>query len=196
MRHSAAHVLAEAMLDLMPDAELGLVRPSIPDFITTSVCPGRHGRSDLARRAHAYINRETPPVSDGQNYAPSGGPLGQAAVQAGSPQDLDDNSITQCTHAEFTDLCRGGRQPLARFRLQTSEHRWSLLARQQKARSYSESMGRYSRPPRAGGIRASARKARRPSPHRPRSALELFDGVGPGHVVWLPAGATVRRAGA
>ena len=30
MRHSAAHVLAEAMLDLMPDAELGSDRRSTP----------------------------------------------------------------------------------------------------------------------------------------------------------------------
>ena len=41
MRHSAAHVLAEAMLDLMPDAELGIGPPIDTDFTTISACRDR-----------------------------------------------------------------------------------------------------------------------------------------------------------
>ena len=39
MRHSAAHVLAEAVQQLFPDAASGSARPSRTASTTTSTCP-------------------------------------------------------------------------------------------------------------------------------------------------------------
>ena len=41
MRHSAAHVMAEAVLDLFPGAKLGIGRPSRTASTTTSTCRAR-----------------------------------------------------------------------------------------------------------------------------------------------------------
>ena len=55
MRHSAAHVLAEAMVELMPDAELGIGPPIDTGFYYDFRLPraARRRRPALARRAHA-----------------------------------------------------------------------------------------------------------------------------------------------
>ena len=41
MRHSAAHVLAEAVLEIFPDAQLAIGPPSNPASTTTSTCRAR-----------------------------------------------------------------------------------------------------------------------------------------------------------
>ena len=48
MRHSAAHVLAEAMLDLMPDAELGIGPPIDTGFYYDFRLPRALTQEDLA----------------------------------------------------------------------------------------------------------------------------------------------------
>ena len=40
-RHSAAHVLAEAVLELFPDAKYAIARRSSTASTTTSICPAR-----------------------------------------------------------------------------------------------------------------------------------------------------------
>ena len=58
MRHSAAHVLAEAMLDLMPDAELGIGPPIDTGFYYDFRLPRPLTQEDgLARRAHAAVDQ-------------------------------------------------------------------------------------------------------------------------------------------
>ena len=41
MRHSAAHVMAEAVIDLFPETKLGIGPPSRTASTTTSTCRGR-----------------------------------------------------------------------------------------------------------------------------------------------------------
>ena len=57
MRHSAAHVLAEAMVELMPDAELGIGPPIDTASTTTSVCLGRWLRTISSGSKSECANR-------------------------------------------------------------------------------------------------------------------------------------------
>ena len=41
MRHSAAHIMAEAVVEMFPDAKLGIGPPIDTGFTTTSSCRGR-----------------------------------------------------------------------------------------------------------------------------------------------------------
>lgn len=111
MRHSAAHVLAEAMVDLMPEAELGIGPPIDTGFYYDFRLPRPLTQEDLAwlearmrqsiTRQHAFqmaaITR--PEAEERWQRQP---------FKLDLLQDLADGNITQCTHAAFTDLCRGG----------------------------------------------------------------------------------------
>ena len=111
MRHSAAHVLAEAMVELMPEAELGIGPPTATGFYYDFLLPRALTQEDLKwlrRRMRKSIGRRLP-------FQMASITRDEAAERwAGQPfkldllADLDDGAITQCTHGEFTDLCRGG----------------------------------------------------------------------------------------
>ncbi len=111
MRHSAAHVLAEAMVELMPEAELGIGPPTATGFYYDFRLPRALTQEDLKwlrRRMRKSIGRRLP-------FQMASITRDEAAERwAGQPfkldllADLDDGAITQCTHGEFTDLCRGG----------------------------------------------------------------------------------------
>ena len=61
MRHSAAHVLAEAMLELMPEAELGIGPPIDTGFYYDFRLPRPLTQEDLTwleERMHASIKRQ------------------------------------------------------------------------------------------------------------------------------------------
>jgi threonyl-tRNA synthetase len=114
-------------------------------------------------------------------------------------QDLDDDNITQCTHAEFTDLCRGGHVndtgeiPVFKLMSIAGAYWRGSEKNPQLQRVYgalfetAEELAAYEH---------QLEEARRRDHRRIGRDLKLFglyDEVGPGHVVWLPAGATVRR---
>ena len=111
MRHSAAHVLAEAMVELMPEAELGIGPPTATGFYYDFRLPRALTQEDLTwlrRRMRKSIGRRLP-------FQMAAITRDEAAERwAGQPfkldllADLEDGAITQCTHGEFTDLCRGG----------------------------------------------------------------------------------------
>ena len=111
MRHSAAHVLAEAMLELMPEAELGIGPPIETGFYYDFRLPRPLTQDDLTwlearmrtsiERQHAFqmaaITR--PEAEDRWRHQP---------FKLDLLKEIEDSNITQCTHAVFTDLCRGG----------------------------------------------------------------------------------------
>ena len=111
MRHSAAHVLAEAMLDLVPDAELGIGPPIDSGFYYDFRLPRPLTQDDLTwlearmrqsiARRHAFQMAKITRAEAQARWA-------KQPFKLDLLQDIDDDSITQCTHAEFTDLCRGG----------------------------------------------------------------------------------------
>jgi threonyl-tRNA synthetase len=202
MRHSAAHVLAEAMLDLMPDAELGIGPPIDSGFYYDFRLPRPLTQDDLTwlearmrqsiARRHAFQMAKITRAEAQARWA-------QQPFKLDLLQDIDDNSITQCTHAEFTDLCRGGHVndtgEIPAFKLMSiagaywrgSEKNPQLQRVYGALFETAEELAAYEQQ------LEEARRRDHRRIGRDLKLFELFDEVGPGHVMWLPAGATIRR---
>ncbi len=121
MRHSAAHVMAEAVLDLFPDAKLG-IGPAIADgFYYDFELPRPLTPDDLeaieARMAasvkadHPFVRNVLPPDEGLAFFEKQGQPfkveiitdLRQAATAANQPMP----EVSTYQHGQFIDLCRG-----------------------------------------------------------------------------------------
>jgi threonyl-tRNA synthetase len=121
MRHSAAHIMAEAVLDLFPEAKLG-IGPAIKDgFYYDFELPRALNPEDLravekrmkksVRADHRFERREWDPdqgramlEAAGQSYKVEIlDDLRAAAEEAGAPVP----EVTTYSHGTFTDLCRG-----------------------------------------------------------------------------------------
>jgi threonyl-tRNA synthetase len=121
MRHSAAHVMAEAVLALFPDARLGigpairdgfyydfdLPRPLTPDDLAEI----ERRMADSVAADHAFVRRELDPDAGRAYFAGRGqdykveilDDLRSAARAAGEPEPV----VSTYEHGPFTDLCRG-----------------------------------------------------------------------------------------
>lgn len=125
MRHSAAHVMAEAVLDLFPGARLG-IGPAITDgFYYDFDLPRALTPDDLAAiearmRAsvaadHPFVRREVPfeegralEEADGQSFKVEIlDDLARKAAETGSPMP----PTTFYEHGPFRDLCKGPHVP-------------------------------------------------------------------------------------
>jgi threonyl-tRNA synthetase len=121
MRHSAAHIMAEAVMDLFPDTKLG-IGPAIRDgFYYDFDLPRALTPQDLAaiekrmRRSvakdHVFECREWDPDEGRAMLEAAGQPykveilddLRRAADERGDPAP----PVSTYTHGPFTDLCRG-----------------------------------------------------------------------------------------
>lgn len=202
MRHSAAHVLAEAMLDLMPEAELGIGPPIDTGFYYDFRLPRPLTQDDLTwletrmrtsiAQRHAFqMAAITRPEAEARWQ--------RQPFKLDLLADIEDGNITQCTHAAFTDLCRGGHVnhtgEIPAFKLMSIAGAYwrgseknpmlqrvygALFETQDELAAYEQQL----------------EEARRRDHRRIGRELKLFDvidEVGPGHVIWLPAGATIRR---
>ncbi|MCC6958607.1 MAG: threonine--tRNA ligase [Dehalococcoidia bacterium] len=201
-RHSAAHVLAEAMVELFPDAELGIGPPIDTGFYYDFRLPRSLTPEDLTRLEermrksvkgkHAFQMASITKAEAEQKWAKQPFKLDLLA-------DLEEGNVTQCTHAAFTDLCRGGHVnntgELGAFKLMSiagaywrgSEKNPQLQRVYGALFETSEELAEYEH---------QLEEARRRDHRRIGKELkifELFENIGPGHVVWLPAGATIRR---
>ena len=121
MRHSAAHVMAEAVMDLFPGTKLGigpaiaagfyydfdLPRPLTMDDLTS--IEARMAKS--VRADHAFVRRVLPPDEGKRFFEEHGQPykveiledLERAANEAGEPAP----EVSTYEHGAFIDLCRG-----------------------------------------------------------------------------------------
>ncbi|HEY8168127.1 MAG TPA: threonine--tRNA ligase [Candidatus Limnocylindrales bacterium] len=121
MRHSAAHVLAEAVMDLFPGTQLG-IGPAISDgfyydfalprALTPDDLEAIEGRMAASVAAdHAFIRHELEPQAGRAWFVDHDQPfkveilddLGAAAEAAGEPMP----PVSTYEHGSFTDLCRG-----------------------------------------------------------------------------------------
>jgi len=115
--HSSAHVLAQAILNLYPDAKL-TIGPAIEngfyydvDFGETSISEGNFKQIEdkmieFARQKFEFTMRS---VSKEDALAYYKGRNNEFKVEL--IENLTDGEITFCDHADFTDLCRGGHIP-------------------------------------------------------------------------------------
>lgn len=111
MRHSAAHVLAEAMVELMPEAELGIGPPTATGFYYDFRLPRALTQEDLKwlrRRMRKSIGRRLPFQMAAITRDEAEERWHDQPFKLDLLAELEDGAITQCTHGEFTDLCRGG----------------------------------------------------------------------------------------
>lgn len=201
-RHSAAHVLAEAMLELMPDAELGIGPPIENGFYYDFRLPRpltEHDLKTLENRMRQSANKKHPFQMAAITREEAEERWANQPFKLELLSEIEDGNITQCTHADFTDLCRGGHVnhtgELGAFKLASiagaywrgSEKNPQLQRVYGLLFETKEELAEYER---------QQEEARRRDHRRIGKELALFDiydEIGPGHVIWLPAGATIRR---
>ncbi len=204
MRHSAAHVLAQVVLERFPDAQLGVGPPIATGFYYDFLLPRTLTPDDLTTidtrmreemaKAHPF-RWETVPVVEARR---------RFAAQPFKLELIDDFSrdadlLGLCTHATFTDLCRGGHVSqtgeIAPFRLTNvagaywrgDEHRPQLQ------RIYGALF------PTQAELDAHftrLEEARRRDHRRLGRDLGLFtfsEDIGPGIPLFLPNGAVIRH---
>src|SRR5439155_20229592 len=121
MRHSAAHVMAEAVMNLFPGTRLG-IGPAIADGfyydfqlprpLTPDVLAAVHVRmAESIKADHPFVRRELPPAEGRACYAERAQPfkveilddLAAKAAADGSP--MPPTSVYE--HGSFVDLCKG-----------------------------------------------------------------------------------------
>ena len=113
MRHSAAHVLAQVVLQLFPDAKFAIGPPIADGFYYDFDLPRALTPEDLKeierrmrkemKRNHRFIWSETDLDDARERFADQ--PYKLELIDQFS---ADADTVGLCAHAEFTDLCRGG----------------------------------------------------------------------------------------
>ena len=113
MRHSAAHVLAQVVLQMFPDGKIGIGPPIDTGFYYDFDLPRPLTPEDLSeiqkrmrkeiRRNHRFVWDEVPVAEARERFGDQ--PFKQELLDQFS---ADSEQVGICTHAEFTDLCRGG----------------------------------------------------------------------------------------
>ena len=202
MRHSAAHVLAEAMVELFPDAELGIGPPIDTGFyydfrLTRSLTP-----DDLVwleDRMRKSVKGKHPYRMAAIAKAEAVDRWKDQPFKLDLLAELEEGNVTQCTHAAFTDLCRGGHVnhtgEIGAFKLMSiAGAYWRGSEKNPQLQRVYGAL--FETPEDLAAYEQQLEEARRRDHRRigkEMKIFELFDEVGPGHVVWLPNGATIRR---
>ena len=113
MRHSAAHVLAQVVLQMFPDGKFAIGPPIDTGFYYDFDLPRPLTPEDLSeiqkrmrkemRRNHRFVWEEVTVGEARERFRDQ--PFKQELIDQFS---ADSSKLGICTHAEFTDLCRGG----------------------------------------------------------------------------------------
>ena len=128
-RHSAAHVLAQVMLQIFPDAKLAIGPPIDTGFYYDFLLPRPLTPEDLkdlekrmkkeAKRGHKFVWEEVQGAAARDRFAEQ--PFKLELIDQFTE---DSATVGTCTHADFTDLCRGGHvqhtKQLGYFKLMSS----------------------------------------------------------------------------
>ncbi len=113
MRHSAAHVLAQVVLQMFPDGKIAIGPPIDTGFYYDFDLPRPLTPEDLSQiqkrmrkemgRNHRFIWEEIAVDEARERFADQ--PFKQELIDQFA---ADSDTLGICTHADFTDLCRGG----------------------------------------------------------------------------------------
>ena len=119
--HSSAHILAQSILALYPEAKL-TIGPAIENGFYYDVDFGEQSFSEkdlpalekqflaFAREKFAFTMRSASKADALAFYKKENNPFKIELIK-----NLEDGTITFCDHADFTDLCRGGHIPHSGF---------------------------------------------------------------------------------
>jgi len=212
VRHDAAHVLAEAVLELYPGTKISIGPPIDGGFyydfqFPDGVAVGEDELPELERAMRAHIDADEPfvrqevPVAEAlERFREEDQPykveliedLVRQAAEAGRPLE----KVSLYTNGAFTDLCRGPHAPstgrIRAFKLQSVAGAYwrGDSARQMLTRIYGTAFfsGRELDEHLERLERARANDHRRLGP---QLGLFQFSEVSPGAAFWLPAGAEV-----
>ena len=201
MRHSAAHVLAQVVLEMFPGGKLAIGPPIDTGFYYDFLLPRSLTPDDLAiierrmreemAKAHAFVWRPVPAAEARARYV-------EQPFKLELIDDFGEDQVGLCTHADFTDLCRGGHvgdtSEIGPFKIMhVAGAYWrGDEKRPQLQRVYGalfeteEEIEAYLR---------HLEEAERRDHRRLGRELDLFslqDDVGPGLVLWHPKGARLR----
>ncbi len=202
MRHSAAHVLAEAMVELMPEAELGIGPPIESGFYYDFRLPRALGPDDLVtletRMRESMAGKHAFQMSS-LSKAEAEAKWASQPFKLDLLKDLDEGNVTQCTHAKFTDLCRGGHVnhtgEIGAFKLMSiAGAYWRGSEKNPQLQRVYGAL--FETADELAAYEQQLEEARRRDHRRIGKELKLFeimDEIGPGHVMWMPNGATIRR---
>lgn len=202
MRHSAAHVLAEAMVELFPDAELGIGPPIDTGFYYDFRLPRSLTPDDLVwleDRMRKSVKGKHPYRMAAITKAEAQERWKDQPFKLDLLSELEEGNVTQCTHAAFTDLCRGGHVnhtgEIGAFKLMSiAGAYWRGSEKNPQLQRVYGAL--FETPEELAEYERQLEEARRRDHRRIGKDLkifELFDEIGPGHVIWMPAGATIRR---
>ena len=201
MRHSAAHVLAEAVLETFPDAKYAIGPPIEHGFYYDFELPRSLTPEDLEqieRRMRASIERDVP--IEGQQLAKDEA----RRVFAGQPykleliDDIEDETVGHFRHGEFQDLCRGGHTErtgqIGAFKLtHVAGAYWRGDERNKMLQRVYGAL--YPTQQELDAYLASVEEAERRDHRRLGRELDLFsmhEQYGPGLVYWHPKGGRIR----
>ena len=119
--HSSAHILAQSILALYPEAKL-TIGPAIENGFYYDVDFGEESFSEkdlaalekqflsFAREKFVFKMRSSSKADALAFYQKENNPFKVELIE-----NLEDGTITFCDHADFTDLCRGGHIPHTGF---------------------------------------------------------------------------------
>ena len=201
MRHSAAHVLAEAVLETFPDAKYAIGPPIEHGFYYDFELPRPLAPEDLEeieRRMRASIERDVP--IEGQQIAKDEA----RGIFAGQPyklemiDDIEDETVGHFRHGEFQDICRGGHTErtgqIGAFKLtHVAGAYWRGDERNKMLQRVYGAL--YPTQEELDAYLASVEEAERRDHRRLGRELDLFsmhEQYGPGLVYWHPKGGRIR----
>jgi len=202
MRHSAAHVMAEAVLSIFPKARFG-IGPAIADgFYYDFELPRPLTTDDLpliATKMDEIIAKSLPFIREEITKEEARKRFASQPYKLELIDEIQEDKVSLYRQGSFTDLCRGphvgNTGEIKAFKLVSiagaywrgDEHNPMLQRVYGVAFATREALGEYIKK-----IEEAARRDHR----RLGRELDLFsihEEAGPGLVCWHPKGATVRR---
>ncbi len=111
MRHSAAHVLAEAMLEMFPDAKYAIGPPIEHGFYYDFDLPRTLTPDDLDeldRRMRESVAREATIEGEQITKAEARRIFANQPYKLELIDEIEDETVGHFRHGDFQDLCRGG----------------------------------------------------------------------------------------
>ncbi|MBM3132243.1 MAG: threonine--tRNA ligase [Chloroflexi bacterium] len=110
MRHSASHVMAEAVLSLFPDARFGIGPATDDGFYYDFELPRPLTPEDLTvieAKMKEFIKRDAPFTRDEMAKEKALDLFRSQPYKVELISDLEDTTVSIYRHGSFTDLCRG-----------------------------------------------------------------------------------------